>query len=107
MWGVRTYRGAMAEHAATRAWAAADRQGARPGTAAAVPAVLRQGSGRGVDQVEGDELVGRAPISRSTALLSQFPLSGAELGRLTQRPQLQDIPVLLIGQQVDGAVRPL
>ena len=45
-----------AERPDTRTWAAADRQGSRPGAAAAVPAVLREGPGRGVDQVEGDEL---------------------------------------------------
>src|SRR3954453_8712636 len=56
MWRVRPYRGAMAEHTATRAWTAADRQGARSGTAAGMPAVLREGAGGSVDQVEGDEL---------------------------------------------------
>src|SRR6476646_1781313 len=56
MWRMRPYRGASAERAATRAWAAADRQGARSGTAAAMSAVLRQGSGCRVDQVEGDKL---------------------------------------------------
>src|SRR4051794_32385753 len=56
MWRVRPYRGAMAEHTATRAWTAADRQGARSGTAAGMPAVLREGAGGSVDQVESDEL---------------------------------------------------
>src|SRR3954464_16071230 len=45
-WGVRPYRGASAERAATRTAVQADRQGARPGTAAAVPVVLREGPGR-------------------------------------------------------------
>src|SRR6476661_3493360 len=56
MWRVRTHCGALAEPPDRRAWAAADRQGARPGTAAAMPAVPRKGAGRRVDQVEGDGL---------------------------------------------------
>src|SRR4051794_39199034 len=58
---LRAYSRATAECAATRGGAEADRQGARSGTAAAMPAVLCQGAGYGVDQLEGDELtlVGR------------------------------------------------
>src|SRR3954453_13502838 len=56
MWRMRPYRGASAEHAATRPSAETDRQGARSRTAAAGSAFLRQRSGRGVDQVEGDDL---------------------------------------------------
>jgi hypothetical protein len=53
---MRTHRGATAKRPDTRTWAQADRQRARPGTAVAVPIVLRQGAGHGLDQVEGDEL---------------------------------------------------
>src|SRR4051812_20744863 len=51
MWRLWPYRGAMAEPPDPRAWAETDRQGARPGTAAAVSAVLCEGAGHGVDQV--------------------------------------------------------
>ena len=62
---MQTHYGTIAELPNRRAWAAADRQGARPGTAIGMPAVPCKGAGRGVDQVEGDELnlVGRTDQS--------------------------------------------
>src|SRR3954464_12726681 len=56
MWSLWSHRKASAECAATRAKAGTDHQDTRPGTTAAVSAVPCQGSGCGVDQVEGDEL---------------------------------------------------
>src|SRR3954452_23786652 len=56
MWSLWSHRKASAECAATRAKAGTDHQDTRPGTTAAVSAVPCQGPGRGVDQVEGDEL---------------------------------------------------
>src|SRR3954447_7891053 len=54
MWRMRPHCRIAPERAATRTWAAVDREGARPGTAAAMPVVPRKGAGGSVDQVEGD-----------------------------------------------------
>src|SRR6476469_11067628 len=78
MWRIRTYRGAMAEPPDRRAWAAADRQGARPGTAAGMPAVPRKRAGGGVDQVEGDEL--NLPLAQESWAYSSSP-AAASMGR--------------------------
>ena len=56
----------------------ADRQGARSGTAAAVPAVLRKGPGRSVDQVEGVEL--NLPLAQESWAYSSSP-AAASMGR--------------------------
>src|SRR3712207_5862732 len=53
---MRPYRRTSAERPDMRAGAETDRKSARLGTAAAVPAVLREAPGRGLDQMEGDEL---------------------------------------------------
>jgi hypothetical protein len=79
---LRAYGRASAERAATRAWAGTDRKNSRPGTAVAVPAVLRKGPGRGVDKMEG---VGhRARRAADVNGLAQMDDAGAT-GQATER----------------------
>src|SRR4051795_3293291 len=67
MRGVRTYRGDPAERADTRAWSETHRKSSRPGATVPVWALLCQGPGRGVDQVEGDELNRFGKVAPSSA----------------------------------------
>src|SRR4051812_24378379 len=90
MWSVRAHGGNPAERADRRPQAKTDRKGPRPGTAAAVSAALREGPGRGVDQVEGNEL-NLGQIDALRPLGPVFPLSDSsdskpnEAGRVSSR----------------------
>src|SRR3954447_13625949 len=81
----------MAELVNPRAWAAADRQGSRLGAAAAVPTVLRQGSGHGVDQLEGLGCRARRAAGINGSIAASRKWSRARSGLHVQRAALTRI----------------
>jgi hypothetical protein len=87
---MRPYRRASTERPDARARAKTDRKGSRPGATAAVPAIQRQESGRGVDQVEGDEL---NHIFYASHLSLRDEMGQAKVNQYNRTKFLQEHPV--------------